>query len=136
MKRTALALLILGLATAAGAQTPNPIIEHYRAYRAALERNDLAAAEAAAISALEASEARDGDGGRTGVLVYNLATVRFARNDLSGALAPARRALELAQLRGEAASSVSPILARLLVGRAELAADEPGGRGARAIGAR
>jgi len=106
---------------AASAQTPNPIVQHYRAYQAALDANDLAAAEREAAAALVASEARDGDGGRTAVLALNLASVRFLNNNAAGALEPGRRALSLSHSAGEAQSGVSPILAQLIVGRAELA---------------
>jgi len=91
----------------AQAQAPNAVSEHYRAYRAALERDDLAAAEREAAAALVASEARDGDGGSTPVLALNLAQVRLD----AGRGADAR---------------VDPLLANLLLGRAELAAGEAG----------
>jgi hypothetical protein len=112
----------------ASAQTPNPIVQHYRAYQAALDAHDLVSAEREAAAALAASEARDGDGGRTAVLALNLATVRLVNGNAAGALEPGRRAASLAQLRGEEATGVSPALAQLLVGRAELAggvADAP-----------
>jgi hypothetical protein len=67
------ALLTVASATA---QT-NPVLQHYRAYAAALERGDLATATTEAQAALAASEARDGDGGRTAVLSLNLATVQL-----------------------------------------------------------
>jgi hypothetical protein len=111
---------------AASAQTPNPVIQHYRAYQAALDANDLTTAEREAASALTASEARDGDGGRTAVLAFNLATVRFVGGNAAGALEPGRRALALSQQRGAEASGVSPAFAQLVVGRAELAAGEAG----------
>ena len=66
---------------AASAQTPNPVIQHYRAYQAALDANDFVAAEREAAAALAASEQRDGDGGRTAVLALNLALVRFNHSD-------------------------------------------------------
>lgn len=122
MKRAVFFVLALALCLGpAAAQTT--IAQHYRAYEAALERNDLAAAESAAGEALAASEARDGDGGSTAVLALNLATVRFMHGDAAGAVEPARRALALAEARGEA-SRVSPILARLVLGRAQLALDQ------------
>lgn len=108
----------------AAAQT-SPIVQHYRAYQAALEANDLATADREAAAALAASEARDGDGGRTAILAINLAAVRLLNNDAAGALEPGRRALTLAQSRGEAAG-VSPAFAQLIVARAELAANEAG----------
>lgn len=119
MKRAAAVLLIWALA-ATGALAQNPVLGHFRAYQAALEQNDLPAAEAAANAALAASEARDGDGGSTPVLTLNLATVRFLRGESANALGPAQRALALAQAGGEA-SRVSPIQAGLLLGRVELA---------------
>lgn len=123
MKRIGAALAIWAvMCVGASAQTPNPVMQHYRAYQAALAADDLAAAEGAAAAALEASEARDGDGGRTGVLALNLATVRFLNGDAAGALAPGQRALGLAQSRGEASGVPLP-LAQLIVGRAQLAVD-------------
>lgn len=110
---------------AASAQpAPNPIVQHYRAYQAALDANDLAGAEREAAAALAASEARDGDGGRTAVLSLNLASVRFLNNNAAGAVEPGRRALAISRSVGEARSNVSPVLAQLIVGRAELAAGD------------
>lgn len=108
------ALWWLSAATAA-AQT-NPIVANYRAYQAALERGDLAAAETAAAAALAASEARDGDGGSTAVLALNLATLRLDAGRRAEALEPARRARALAS----AGRGVDPSLAELILGRAEL----------------
>jgi len=124
MKRAAAGFVLWAL-TSAVAHAQNPVLEHYRAYQAAFERNDLPAAEAAAAEALAASEARDGDGGSTAVLALNLASVRYLRGDPANALAPAQRALALAQARGEA-SRVSPLQAEVLVGRAELALNRDG----------
>jgi tetratricopeptide (TPR) repeat protein len=120
MKRIAIALLFLTGSARAEAQTSNPVVQHYRVYESALERGDLSGAEVAARAALEASEARDGDGGRTAVLALNLATVRFLKGDMAGALQPGRRALALTELLGEA-SGVPRTLAQLVVARAELA---------------
>jgi hypothetical protein len=120
--------LLAGLACwscmSAWAQPVSPVLQHYRAYQAALEANDLATAEREAASALAASEARDGDGGRTAVLALNLAGVRLLADNASGALQPGRRALDIAEARGEDATGVSPALARLLVSRAELGAGD------------
>lgn len=127
---TRIVLIVLALVFVASgvafAQAPNAIMEHYRAYQVALEANDLVAAEAAAERALAASEARDGDGGNTAALAFNLATVRFLQSKPQQALAPAERALALAEAQGEAAR-VSPDLARLLIGRARVALDLPEG---------
>jgi TonB family protein len=112
--------------SAAWAQTPNPVIQHYRAYQAALDANDFVTAEREAAAALAASEERDGDGGRTAVLALNVAVVRFNHDDPSGALAPGRRALALAQAQGEQTSGVSPVQAQLLLSRAELASGQAG----------
>lgn len=111
---------------ASSAQTQNPVTQHYRAYNAAMQRGDLAAAEDAAALALAASEARDGDGGATVVLAANLAQVRLDRGRAAEALGPAQRARQLAE--SNANSPVNPNYARLLVGRAELSravANEP-----------
>jgi hypothetical protein len=106
------------MAPPAMAQTPaDPLLQHYRAYRAALDQRDLVTAEAEAQQALAVSAARDGDGGRTGVLSLNLATVRLMRNDAAGAIEPAERALSLAQA---GAAGVEPEFAELILGRAEL----------------
>lgn len=114
------------------AQTPsNPVVEHYRAYREALDREDFTAAVREAEQALAASEARDGDGGRTAVLALNLATARLLGGDAAGAVAPANRALALAQA---GAPGVDATFAALIVGRGELAASgRPGADRLRAI---
>lgn len=117
----ALAFSIGLVASVAVAQTSDDVMQHYRAYRTALERGDLAAAETEAEQALAASEARDGDGGRTGVLALNLATTRLSANDAEGALAPAQRAVALAQNGG---TGVDPLFAELTLGRAELATSQ------------
>lgn len=111
-------VLSLTLAASASAQTAaNPVIEHFRAYRAALAQGDLAAADTAATAALAASEAQDGDGGRTAILALNLASLRLERGDRAGARAPAQRAHALAS-RSDA--NIDPLLARLVLARAEL----------------
>jgi DNA-binding transcriptional regulator YdaS (Cro superfamily) len=114
----------LALCGTAAAQSANPVMQHYRAYQAALEANDLTTAEREAAEALAASEARSGDGGNTAVLALNLASVRFLNNNAAAAVEPGRRALSIAQSAGEERSGVSPVLAQLIVGRAELAAGD------------
>jgi hypothetical protein len=106
----------------AAAQSDNPMMRHYRAYQAAIEANDLAAAEREAAAALEASEARNG--ANTAVLALNLANARLELGRGQEALTPAQRAHELAQANG----SPDPLLALLTLGRAELAANARGGR--------
>lgn len=109
------------LAASASAQTPSPIVAHYRAYQAALERDDLAGAETSATEALAAAEA--GNDARIGALAFNLGALRLMRGNASGALAPAQRALALAhQYPG---NGLSPTLANLLVARIELAQAVP-----------
>lgn len=121
----AFALFAACFCGAAMAQTTaNPVVEHFRAYRAAMERGDLAAASSEAEQALAASQARDGDGGRTAVLALNLASVRLLRNDAATAVEPAQRALTLSQNAG---SGVDPRLASLVLGRAQLGAGDRAG---------
>ena len=119
--------LLLAAAAAASAQQNaapvDPVVANFREYRAALERNDLPAAETAAAAALAASEAAHGS--RTAVLALNLATLRLELGDDYDALTPARTAHELAT--SATSSGVDARLAALALGRAELAANERGG---------
>ncbi len=121
-----LAIAAFGIA-AAHAQSADPVADNYRAYQAAIARDDKAGAEAAAAAALAASEARDHDGGSTATLAANLAQVRLDLNRPADALAPAQRASQIAQSRG-AAAGVNPTYAKLLVGEAELAQDGDAGQ--------
>lgn len=118
------AFLMIG-GVSAQAQT-DPVSDQYRAYEAALARGDRNGAEAAAAAALAASEARDGDGGRTGALAANLAQLRLNQTRPADALAPAQRALRIAE--SNASSGVNPIYARLIVGQAELASNGDAGQ--------
>src|SRR5262245_51388285 len=71
MMRSLLALVFaaLTLSTAKAQELPDgSVSDHYRAYRAAFDRGDIVGAEAPARAALMVSQARDGEGGRTGVL--------------------------------------------------------------------
>jgi hypothetical protein len=124
MPRAALRLgwLFVAFAAPAAAQqaSSDPVIVNFREYRAALERNDLPAAEKAAAAALAASEATNGR--RTAVLALNLATVRLELGSEYDALEPARTAHELATAGAD--SGVDPRVATLVLGRAELASDE------------
>ncbi|MEQ1616957.1 MAG: hypothetical protein ABL883_01275 [Terricaulis sp.] len=95
----------------------NSVVEHFRAYSAALDRGDLATAEAEAETALALSETRDGDGGHTAVLALNLATTRLMKNEFADAREPAQRALVLAR-RG--AVGVNPFFADVVLNRAQL----------------
>jgi hypothetical protein len=111
---------------AVSAQAKTSVVGHYRAYAAALERNDLAAAEAAAAAAVEASDALGVDGPRTAILLTNLAQVRLDRGDGAGAGAPAQRARSLAEAQGDAAQ-VDPHGIRLLHAHAQFVADNERG---------
>jgi tetratricopeptide (TPR) repeat protein len=116
----ALTLACLGAtAHAQPAAAPNPIVQHYRAYQAALDRQDLPAAEREAAAALQASVERYGDEGRTAVLALNLAGVRLMQKRYAEAIEPAAKAVALAESQG-AATGVDPLVARLMLGRAEL----------------
>ncbi|UPT64723.1 MAG: hypothetical protein M0D54_09600 [Hyphomonadaceae bacterium JAD_PAG50586_4] len=108
---------VLGALGASAQTTPNPVIQHYRAYQAAIQAGDLATAEAEAVAALAASEARSGDGGNTAALALNLANVQLERGRAREALPAAQRAFGLAQAGG----AVDPLAASLTLGRAELA---------------
>jgi hypothetical protein len=115
---------LLLAAAAASAQAPtDPVIANFRAYRAALERNDLPAAETAAAAALAASQAAGGN--RTAVLALNLANVRLGLGGRYDALSPARTAHELATSSSD--SGVDPRQAALTLGRAEIGANQRGG---------
>jgi hypothetical protein len=125
--RAGCALLAAAAASAASGQQNtapvDPVVSHFREYRAALERDDLRAAEAAATAALEASEAASGR--RTAVLALNLANLRLELGEPYDALPPARTAQRLATTSADA--GVDPVAATLTLGRAELAADDPAG---------
>lgn len=115
----AIALCVNGFCVAGaqdGAAAPEEsVLSLYRAYIAALERGDDAAAADAADQAWRASEARDGDGGRTAVLAFNAATARLRIPDGPDAVEPARRASALVDA---GAAGVDPLRARLLLGTA------------------
>lgn len=121
--RRAFLVVLLFIAGASSAMAQDVVLNHYRAYRAALDRNDLAVAESEAAQALQASETRDGAGGRTAVLALNLATARLAMGHGNDAFGPAHRALDIAHANG--GSGVDPVLAQLVAARADLAADRP-----------
>lgn len=110
----AAAMVVLAFTPNVRAQT-SPIVQHYRAYLAALDRGDLEEATIAAQAALAASEARDGDGGRTAVLALNLASVQLMRTQYADARSSAERALALAQ---SGAEGVDPLLAQVVIARA------------------
>jgi TonB family protein len=113
---------LAGVAFAAPASAPSPVVQHYQAYRAAFEQGDLALAESEAARALAASVEQNGDAPPTAALALNLARLRLIRNQHSTAIEPARQALAIAEQHGDA-SGVDVHVARLVLGRAEL----PGG---------
>ena len=113
------AFVALSAAPQAVAQT-NTVLQHYRAYTAALERGDLQTAATEAQAALDASVARDGDGGRTAVLTLNLASVHLMAGRPEQARPVAQRALELARAGAE---GVDPAMAEVVFARAALAVD-------------
>lgn len=114
------AALALVLSTAALAQDAPSISGHFRVYQAAIQRNDLAAAETAAAAALALSEQKDGDGGRTAVLAFNLARVRVQQGRWQEARAPAQKAYTLSRT---GAAGVDPYMSALLSARIRLQLD-------------
>lgn len=129
-----LAILALGAGPAVAQQQTNPVLEHYRAYRAAIERGDTITAEAEAVSALRASEQRDGDSGRTGVLALNLAIVRLTNDHAAEAVAPAAQALRVAETNP--AAGVDALMARIVFARAQLGGAQEGSGAARSAAER
>jgi hypothetical protein len=122
--RAAWPLLAALAAPAASAQQQvDPAVAHFRDYRAALERDDLPAAETAAAAALAASETAAGN--RTAVLALNLANLRLELGGDYDALPAARTAHRLATSAAD--SGIDPTAAALTLGRAELAAGDPAG---------
>ena len=105
------------------------VMQHYRAYEAALQQGDIPTAAREAQAALAASEARDGDGGRTAVLSLNLAIVRLMAREYGAARAASERALVLGRA---GATGVNEPLAELISARAALALDGESGDGRRA----
>jgi hypothetical protein len=113
------AAFVLSITPAAAQSQANVVVEHYQAYTAAIERGDLAAAEVAAAAALDASIARDGEGGSTAALLTNLVQTRLQLNLFAEALEPARRLMALVEApRGEA--PIDALTARVYLGMAEL----------------
>ncbi len=118
LRASALACLLV---TTALAQQPNSSVEaHYARYRVAIEAGDASGAEAAASAALAASQLRDGNGGATGTLAYNLALVRIDAGRPAEALEAATLARQIAE--SGSAGGLDPLAARLVFGQAQLAA--------------
>ena len=100
----------------------DPVIAHFRDYRAALERNDLPAAETAAAAALAASQASDGR--RTAVLALNLANLRLELGGDHDALTPAQTAYSLAVSPD---AGIDALAAALTLGQAEIRTGDAAG---------
>lgn len=113
-----LILIAAGVLLLSAQAAPNPVIQHYRAYSAALQAGDMETAETEAAAALQASVARDGNGGRTAVLALNLAKLRIARIRPQDAYEPAKLAFDIATANSSA--GVDPLIARLVLGQSEL----------------
>lgn len=118
-------LVLAATAGAAGQSSSpvDPVLTHFREYRAALERDDLPAAETAAAAALAASEAARGP--RTAVLALNLANLRLELGPPYDALTPARTADALATASAD--SGIDAVAAALTLGRAEVGAGDAAG---------
>jgi hypothetical protein len=110
--------LIVLPALAMAQQSENPIVAHYHAYQSAFDAGDYQTAETEANAALQASITRDADRGSTAVLAINLAKLQLIRGEVEQAYAPALRAFTIASAGNN--SGVDPLLARLVLGRAEL----------------
>lgn len=115
-----LAAIVLATAGATAEEPSDPVKAAYHDYVVAQDKHDLPAAEAAAAKALAASEARDGAGGSTAVLAFNLAMVRLDLKHHADAVGPARRAADLAKA---GAKGVEPLRAELILAEAELTTD-------------
>jgi TonB family protein len=111
-----LAVCICATGEASAQESSSPLPP---AYGEALERGDLAAAEAAVSAALQHSEQRDGEGGGTAALAFALAHTRVLQGRWLEAKQPAQRAHDLARARG-AVSGVDLLRSRLLLGRIRL----------------
>lgn len=134
MRAFMLTLALWGMAAGAVAQSENPVRDHYRAFIVAHERGDLRTAEAAATAALAASEARDGAGGSTAVLALNLATTRLQLGRAEAAVQPADRAFSIATTNPSA--GVDPLMAELVLARAEISSSTGDSRSAEGGAAR
>lgn len=110
--------VVLGVVALAAQAPADPIMTNYRAYRAALQAGDLNAAETAARAAWEASNARDANGGRTGVLALNYAKIALANGHRAPAHDAAQQAVTIATSAQTA--GLDPLVARLALGRTEL----------------
>jgi hypothetical protein len=126
MVSVAIAAALACSVVSAQAQSADPVAAQYQAYTTALAAGDRAGAERAAAAALQASEARDGDGGQTGPLAANLAQIRLDLNRPADAVAPAQKALQIAERTNGAAVNLT--YARMLVGMAELSTDGDAGQ--------
>ena len=118
MKFVKFAALLASVIVLSAQSAPNPVVEHYRAYRTALEAGDWTRAEAEAAAAYDASVERSGDGGSTVALAVNLAQTRLSLGKTAQAYEPALRAYNAVSASDE--PTVDPLMAALILGRSEL----------------
>jgi tetratricopeptide (TPR) repeat protein len=114
---SAASVLCVSAALLTAETVPDPVTAAFREYKSAQNRHDWPAAEAAAKRALSASEAQGGDQGVTAILAMNLALAEMNLGHKEEAIAPTRRALELAR---NGAKGVDQLTLRLMLGEAEL----------------
>jgi TonB family protein len=119
MRFPQIALLLVAILAvpAAAQQSANPVTAHYRAYRAALERGDLATADTESTAALETAQLDLHSAGTVAALAMNVALVRLSEGHRAQALSPAQLAASLA---GNASSHVDPLAVDIAIKRASL----------------
>jgi hypothetical protein len=100
----------------ASARPGADMIEAFRTYQAAVTARDFTTALTAAGRAYSLSKARDGVGGRTGILAYNYAVLILDKDDPKRALPIARDAVaaQAAGGRGLSTAQVQSLLGRAL----------------------
>ncbi|MBI3439854.1 MAG: energy transducer TonB [Proteobacteria bacterium] len=113
----ALLLAAILVSPAAAQQTANPVTAHYRTYREALERGDLATAESEATAALEAAQLNTQNASQVAALAMNTALVRLSAGHRAQALPPAQLAMSLA---ANPQSHVDPLAVEIALKRASL----------------
>lgn len=119
---TTVAALVL-LAASAAEASDDDVLAHYDAYNAALAEGRFDNAIAEGEAAWRAAEAEWGDAPETAVLAYNLAALLERRDQARDALAPARRAHELAETG--VGSDLTPFDTAIVLGLAESEQSNP-----------
>jgi TonB family protein len=119
MRFSQIAVLLVAILAmpAAAQQSANPVTQHYHAYRVALERGDLAAADTEATAALGAAQLSPANVNNVAALAMNAALARLSLGHRDQALAPAQLAASLAN---NAHSGVDPMAVDIVVKRAAL----------------